>query len=330
MDQAEVTAPAIAIHGRIYALPDLWDGKDDWTGVTSTAERKRRQNRMNQRAYRECLPSPRVPMSLTIFAGRRKKTKGGLDCSHYDVSPVLETPPALECKVDPASRDTSPQVSDIDYVVERRELHEDHGPLMQATPQRVARIRTLIKQAYEDHMLGAPRVESLHVLIRLNALNALARNAMRMGFPVEGLCHDDYVSPFNAHGPHPPGLVVGAAFPQALQPTTLQKTFLHHPWTDLFPFPQFRDNMLRGMEAGLFDEDELCADILEVNRNDLEQRPSLMVWGESWDAMAWEASPAFLRKWGWLLRGCPEIFEGTNYWRERRGERKLPTITWVS
>lgn len=45
--------PPIAVRGRIYALPDLWEGKDDWTGVTSTAERKKRQNRLNQRAYRE-------------------------------------------------------------------------------------------------------------------------------------------------------------------------------------------------------------------------------------------------------------------------------------
>jgi hypothetical protein len=34
-------------------------------------------------------------------------------------------------------------------------------------------------------------------------------------------------------------------------------------------------------------------------------------------------SVPFLRKWGWLVRDCPEIFEGTNYWRGMRGERQL-------
>ena len=28
--------------------------EDDWTGVTSTADRRKLQNRLNQRAYRQC------------------------------------------------------------------------------------------------------------------------------------------------------------------------------------------------------------------------------------------------------------------------------------
>jgi hypothetical protein len=82
--------------------------------------------------------------------------------------------------------------------------------------------------------------------------------------------------------------------------------------------------MLMHMEAGLVDDDELCADLLLVDDpRDLSSKPSLIVWGESWDSRAWEANPAFLRKWGFLLRGCSEILEGTNYWREKRGEEGL-------
>lgn len=35
---------------------------------------------------------------------------------------------------------------------------------------------------------------------------------------------------------------------------------------------------------------------------------------------SWEAIVALFRKWGWLLTGCLEILEATNYWRENRGE----------
>lgn len=193
------------------------------------------------------------------------------------------------------------------------------------SPFKAARVRDSIRQAYHDHMLHAPRPESLQMLIRLNLLNAIARNAIRMGFLVEGLCRDEYISPFNSYGPYLPGSTSALApfCPASLQPTALQRTVRHHPWLDLFPFPAFRDNILRVLDAGLFDDDELCVDVLEVWCEDVESRPSLMIWGESWDAHAWEASPSFLRKWGWLLEDCPEIFEATNYWREKRGQKRL-------
>ena len=31
-------------------------------------------------------------------------------------------------------------------------------------------------------------------------------------------------------------------------------------------------------------------------------------------------SEGFLRKWGWLLNGLPELLEATNRWRVERGE----------
>ena len=49
---------------RMHRLPELRDPGDDWTGVTSTAERKKRQNRLNQRAYREL--SSRLPLHMPL------------------------------------------------------------------------------------------------------------------------------------------------------------------------------------------------------------------------------------------------------------------------
>ncbi|KPM40516.1 hypothetical protein AK830_g6071 [Neonectria ditissima] len=198
------------------------------------------------------------------------------------------------------------------------------GCALLTCPTRIAQVRDLMRQAYEDYTLRIPRPAALHVLVRLNVLTALARNAALLGFPPEGLCRDDFISPHNTRGSRIAGQPgADTACPGPLQPTDLQKTVLHHPWIDLFPFPPFRDNVLMGMAAGLVDDDELCADILEVQDEDLASKPSLIVWGKSSDAMSWEANPSFFRKWGFLVRGCPEIVEATNYWRAKRGETNV-------
>ncbi|KAJ9156322.1 hypothetical protein NKR23_g985 [Pleurostoma richardsiae] len=158
------------------------DLRDDWTGTTSTAERKRRQNRLNQRAYRK-------------------------------------------------------------------------------------RQQTLQKH------ISAPTIYAL-----------------------DGLCQDEHISPFNEQGPRLGGAASLPSCPTSLQPTALQRTVRHHPWIDLFPIPQMRDNMLNGIVAGILDEDELCADLLNVEDNREDEKPSLIVWGSPWDPQGWEASVAFLQR----------------------------------
>lgn len=81
--------------------------------------------------------------------------------------------------------------------------------------------------------------------------------------------------------------------------------------------------MLEELAAGRLDDDLLCSDILGFDHGDLDSDPSVIVWGDPSDPSAWEVNTAFLRKWGYLLRGCPEIIESTNIWRIRRGERCL-------
>jgi hypothetical protein len=35
--------------------PDVWEPGDDWTGVTNQTQRKKLQNRLSQRAYRQSI-----------------------------------------------------------------------------------------------------------------------------------------------------------------------------------------------------------------------------------------------------------------------------------
>lgn len=180
-----------------------------------------------------------------------------------------------------------------------------------------------MQNAYLQYSLKSPKLSSLPALIRLNALNAIAQNAETMGFPREGLCCDDWISPFNEYGPDSPDKVKEGIMPESLRPTALQRMFVHHPWTDLFPLPRLRDNILYSMMTGTLDEDELCLDLLDVIGGYSDPSVCLIVWGKPSDIAGWEVSPGFLKKWGWLLQGCPEAIEATNRWRESRGESRL-------
>jgi hypothetical protein len=105
----------------------------------------------------------------------------------------------------------------------------------------------------------------------------------------------------------------------------LQLNVLHHPWIDLFPIARLRDNILWASVChDVVDEDELWYDLVEMkSTNDGKPSPSLIAWGQPWDPRGWEVSVPFLQKWGYLLQGCPEILDSTNFWRESRGERRL-------
>ncbi|KAH6662057.1 hypothetical protein B0J14DRAFT_496447, partial [Halenospora varia] len=112
--------------------------------------------------------------------------------------------------------------------------------------------------------------------------------------------------------------------PEALRPTALQLQIPHHPWIDLWPISQMRDNLLLAnlSPSTSFNEDQLCNDLVEFTDFPNEQT-GLIVWSDPWDPRGWEISERFARKWGWTLKGCEEFIEVTNWWRARRGEREL-------
>jgi hypothetical protein len=194
---------------------------------------------------------------------------------------------------------------------------------MGATPQVQELMRRFANHAYASYMQGTPALSHLALLVRYNVSSALARNADLLGVATEYYDWDG-VSPFVKQGPtlgitspHEP-----LDYPTNLLPTPLQRSMEHHPWLDLFPWPRVRDNMLKAFEnADICNEDDLCHDVCEYEGHDAD--PILLVWGDAWDARSWEVTPAFLKKWGWLLEGCSEFLEATNNWRAKRGERPI-------
>ncbi|KAI1282451.1 hypothetical protein F5Y07DRAFT_352595 [Xylaria sp. FL0933] len=278
-----------------HPFPEIRLVTDDWSGVTNTRERKRRQNRLNQRIYRMRHRAQTSSISQETVPGSTRESQ------RSSQNPIASCPD-----------DSFKQLSQAD------------GALLLTCPRKIERFHSFMRQALQDYSLNCPRPSQLQIVIRINVLNAIARNALLIGFPIDSFCRDEFVSPFQQGGPHPPGVLMPApCCPDSLKPTHAQRTITHHPWIDLFPFPRFRDNMLFSLESGLFDEDELCVDLLGVESESPDERPGLLIWTDAWDTKGWEVSEAFLRKWGWLVRSCPELIQSTNYWRTKRGQKTL-------
>lgn len=111
--------------------------------------------------------------------------------------------------------------------------------------------------------------------------------------------------------------------PFSLQPTSLQKTVRHESWVDVIPYAILRDNIIRNQEN--LDGDELCNDFLGGMYEGLSdvQNRGLILWGEPWSESGWELSEGFAKKWSFLLKGCDDLLESTNKWRDTRGEERL-------
>ncbi|OJJ64212.1 hypothetical protein ASPSYDRAFT_38898 [Aspergillus sydowii CBS 593.65] len=169
--------------------------------------------------------------------------------------------------------------------------------------------------AHWSYVTGNPTVDHLLTTVKLNVYRAFVENMAALGMDMSWM-KDDAISPFCTSKPWPSNL----AIPTHLQPSTTQRRVPHHPWLDFFPHPRMRDRLVL---AGDSDDDELCIDIMAFWNPNADDA-GLIIWGQPWDLQNWELSEGFLRKWGWTVQGCPELMQSTNFWRTRRGERRLP------
>lgn len=111
------------------------------------------------------------------------------------------------------------------------------------------------------------------------------------------------------------------ALPPALQPTELQRSIPHDAWIDRLPCPRLRDNVL--LLQGTFDAEELLMDFRGPDAGSVDEFQGVIVWNEPWKQEGWEVTEGFVKKWGFLMKGCAEFMASTNRWREARGEEPL-------
>ncbi|KAF7587720.1 hypothetical protein BBP40_006827 [Aspergillus hancockii] len=261
----------------------VWAPADDWTGIIDRRERRRLQNRQNQRAYRLRRKDHVVPPPETASS-----TLAGTTSDLALFRPVEDT---------------------------EREPSEEFECAL-APPHALEFRRWFEATARESYLHGSPQTEHLISLSRLNVHRAINENIRAIGMEIDWMKSDDAISIYNLLQPG----FTEDNIPPSLRATPIQRAIPHHPWLDFFPFPRMRDNLILAGET--FDDDDLCHDLMAFwdTRN---TGATLLVWGEPWDPRNWEVTEGFARKWGWLLRGCPDFLISSNIWRMRRGEKPL-------
>jgi hypothetical protein len=181
----------------------------------------------------------------------------------------------------------------------------------------------LAQACYNRYKAGTLDTTDLSGVVRFNVFHAFALNARVLGFNDDWLTYEA-TSPFNMAGDAIWRLLPERR-PPRMEPTSLQLTVEHHPWIDFFPCPRLRDNLLKAVEPGheSVDEDALCHDVVDAGARGGIGSAALLVWGNPWEPSGWEVTESFFTKWGWLLDGCTEMVEATNYWRQKRGLKSL-------
>ncbi|KAJ5345161.1 hypothetical protein N7452_003165 [Penicillium brevicompactum] len=189
-----------------------------------------------------------------------------------------------------------------------------------APPEIHSMMRQFESLALQSYVHNSPTTDHLLSLSKLNIQRAIIENIHSVGMTMEWTQRDESISIFNMPTPQLPELLI----PPSLRPTQCQRLIPHHPWLDFFPFPNMRDNLIAVQD--LIDDDDLCHDLMAFwdTRN---TDATMLVWGPSWEPDNWEVTPAFLKKWGFLLRGCEDLIRSTNRWRAQRGEKYL---SWKS
>ncbi|CAK7209619.1 hypothetical protein SBRCBS47491_000504 [Sporothrix bragantina] len=317
---------------------------DDWKSLADKAERRKRQNRIHQRAWRR---RKALEASAAALAAAEDNPSSGF----WVLKPVAQQQPqqqlqlykaphqqqyfALTTNASPSSLFSSSSSSSSSCVLACR-ADKLIPPLLQYAwkltsaqpnanlPMFVLPVALSYFPLSADHRLLA--------LIQYNVLRATLTNMAILStlHAMDTECGLDAI--LHQFQPPLPPPAAPDQIPESLKPTPLQKKFLAEEpemlWISSVPSPAMRDNLIR--TYGQWDRDDLCCDALGglyEGYDDVERR-GMIVWSDPWRPDSWEVTPGFARKWAFLLHGCDELMAATDMWRARRGEEPLATVAW--
>ncbi|KAH8690000.1 hypothetical protein BGW36DRAFT_390057 [Talaromyces proteolyticus] len=278
--------------------------EDDWTGLTDAAARRKRQNRLNVRAYRK-RRAQQSKASSNLASTRPKQTaptETQIPCWVERQQRVVHIPALALTRIYKAGRPLIPWQSAPFLTSEK--------------PRKISLFGEIIFPLSSDHLIPLLQFNVLRGLLTLRHLLSPIRPQDSQ--PNECSSAALYVLPDISSCPE--------SLPEALKPTYLQQTVPHEEWVDSIPHPVWRDNVIQAL--GTFDEDQLWSDTIGglfegFPSSEIEKR-GVICWSTPWHPSGWEISAGFLRRWGWSFKGCEaDVMETTNKWRALRGENPL-------
>ncbi|KAH8882956.1 hypothetical protein GQ53DRAFT_753258 [Thozetella sp. PMI_491] len=324
-------------------LDEAVDFEDNWTGVTDPKERRKRQNRLHQRAWRRRQAAQRdpkpgvngVPGTNIIRIEKGSGTIRDHSPSSQDSTSKIGASLPRDGSLSLPKQAPGDRWRDA-LVIWQYRSHLARTPLRLGAQEpfpgphpspSIEKLHSLIRSLDYGAPLSAILAEQvfplsadhkLITLVQYNVIRGLFTNIMLLGLQDEIISECDYnlnIAPM----PYLP-----AVAPCNFEWTTVQKTIKHPSWIDTTPSPEMRDNLILNLD--LVDQDALCDDLvggIYDGFNDIEVR-GLILWGDPWDIDGWEVTEGFAKRWGpLLLKGCKGVLDATNRWRESRGEEEL-------
>jgi hypothetical protein len=304
---------------QMIQLAEAVDAEDDWTGVTSAIERRKRQNRLNSRAHRTLhflLPLPSERLLTSLPTGRRK----ALELAQHQSQP--------------GSASISDKTTSEPLIPHWSESHQRVVLLPGQAQASKAVLPFTTTPTTLDRVTFPLCPENLLTLLQYNVLRACFLNRSF----ISRLHQQDQEAASTALVvlPDLPLEVLSTLLPESLHPTLLQRSVPHASWIDILPHPRLRDNLIRSTTiappvdaTGEFSEDALWTDTVGglfegFSISGSEHHTGGIVWDTPWNVSGWELSEGFWRKYRMMFRGLEaEALEATNRWRRIRGEIEL-------